>query len=112
MWLTQIIFFGLPWLTWGGRPAVWLDLEGRRFYVFSLILYPQDVIYLTAILIISAMALFLFTAVAGRQWCGYACFIYMLRKFVFRKKNAGGNADSACSKCNGCSDGSKGGGCH
>lgn len=41
-----------------------------------------------------------------------ACFIYMLRKFVFRKKNAGGSADSACSKCNGCSDGSKGGGCH
>ena len=67
VWLTQIIFFGLPWLTWGGRPAVWLDLEGRRFYVFSLILYPQDVIYLTAIFIISAMALFLFTAVAGRQ---------------------------------------------
>ena len=73
VWLTQIIFFGLPWLTWGGRPAVWLDLEGRRFYVFSLVLYPQDVIYLAAILIISAMALFLFTAVAGRQWCGYAC---------------------------------------
>ncbi|MDR2990386.1 MAG: cytochrome c oxidase accessory protein CcoG, partial [Burkholderiaceae bacterium] len=40
---------------------------------FGLVFYPQDVIYLTGILIISALALFLFTAVAGRQWCGYAC---------------------------------------
>lgn len=73
VWFTQIIYFGLPWLTWSGRPAVWINLEGERFYFFGLVLYPQDVIYLTAILIISAMALFLFTAVAGRQWCGYAC---------------------------------------
>ncbi|WP_288921626.1 FeoB-associated Cys-rich membrane protein [uncultured Ottowia sp.] len=41
-----------------------------------------------------------------------ACFIYMLRKFVFRKKTASGASGSACSKCNGCSEGSKGGGCH
>lgn len=41
-----------------------------------------------------------------------ACFIYMLRKFVFRKKTVGGASGSACSKCNGCSEGSKGGGCH
>jgi polyferredoxin len=45
----------------------------RRFYIFGLVLYPQDFIYLTALLIISAYALFLFTAVAGRLWCGYAC---------------------------------------
>ena len=36
-------------------------------------LYPQDFIYLTGLLVISALALFLFTAVAGRLWCGYAC---------------------------------------
>ena len=45
----------------------------RRFYLFDLVLYPQDFIYLTGLLIISAYALFLFTAVAGRLWCGYAC---------------------------------------
>ena len=50
---------------WGGRQAVLFDLASRRFYIFGLILYPQDFIYLTALLIISAYALFLFTAVAA-----------------------------------------------
>ncbi len=70
---TQIFFYGVPWLQWGGRQAMLFDLEARRFYIFGLVLYPQDVIYLAGILIISALLLFLFTAVAGRQWCGYAC---------------------------------------
>ena len=71
--LTQIVFYGLPWLNWGERQAVLFDLGARRFYVFGLVLYPQDFVYLTALLMISAYALFLFTAVAGRVWCGYAC---------------------------------------
>jgi cytochrome c oxidase accessory protein FixG len=49
------------------------DLVSRRFYIFNLVLYPQDLIYLTGLLIISALSLFLFTAVAGRLWCGYTC---------------------------------------
>ncbi len=73
VFLTQIIFYGLPWLEWGQRQAVLFDLGARRFYVFGLVLYPQDFIYLTGILVISAFSLFLFTAVAGRLWCGYAC---------------------------------------
>ncbi len=73
VWLTQLVFYGLPWLSWGSRPAVLFDLEARRFYLFGLVLYPQDFIYLTALLVISALGLFLFTAVAGRLWCGYAC---------------------------------------
>jgi cytochrome c oxidase accessory protein FixG len=71
--ITQLVFYGLPWLSWGDRPAVLFDLAARRFYVFGLVLYPQDFVYLTALLLMSAYALFLFTAVAGRQWCGYAC---------------------------------------
>ena len=71
--LTQLLFYGLPWLEWGQRQAVLFDLGSRRFYIFSLVLYPQDFIYLTGLLIISALSLFLFTAVAGRLWCGYAC---------------------------------------
>ena len=74
---------------WNGRQAVLFDLGVRRFYIFGLVLYPQDLIYLTALLIISAYALFLFTAVAGRLWCGYACpqtvytemFMWVERKF-------------------------------
>jgi polyferredoxin len=73
VWLTQLAFYGLPWLVWNGRQAVLFDLISRRFYIFGLVLYPQDFIYLTALLLISAYSLFLFTAVAGRLWCGYAC---------------------------------------
>ena len=71
--LTQLVFYGLPWFEWGTRQAVLFDLASRRFYIFGLVLYPQDFIYLTGLLVISALALFLFTAVAGRLWCGYAC---------------------------------------
>ena len=70
---TQVIYFGLPWFAWNGRQAVLFDLAARKFYIFELVFWPQDVIYLAALLIISALALFLFTAVAGRLWCGYAC---------------------------------------
>lgn len=73
VFVTQLFFYGMPWLQWGGRQAMLFDLEARRFYIFGLVLYPQDVIYLSGVLIISALLLFLFTAVAGRQWCGYAC---------------------------------------
>jgi hypothetical protein len=52
--LTQLVFYGLPWLEWGQRQAVLFDLGARRFYIFGLVLYPQDFIYLTAILVISA----------------------------------------------------------
>jgi cytochrome c oxidase accessory protein FixG len=89
VWITQLAFYLTPWLMWNGRQAVLFDLGARRFYLFGLVLYPQDLIYLTALLIISAYALFLFTAVAGRLWCGYACpqtvyteiFLWVERKF-------------------------------
>jgi cytochrome c oxidase accessory protein FixG len=70
---TQAVFYGVPWLTWGGRQAVLFDLAARKFYIFGLVFWPQDIVYLTVLLIISAYSLFLFTAVAGRLWCGYAC---------------------------------------
>ena len=73
VFVTQIVFYGLPWLEWGTRQAVLFDLASRRFYIFGLVLYPQDFIYLTGLLVVSALALFLFTAVAGRLWCGFAC---------------------------------------
>ncbi|MBY4898087.1 cytochrome c oxidase accessory protein CcoG [Cupriavidus sp. AU9028] len=71
--LTQLVFYGMPWLQWNGRQAVLFDLAARKFYLFGLVLWPQDVIYLAVLLVISALALFLFTAVAGRLFCGYAC---------------------------------------
>jgi cytochrome c oxidase accessory protein FixG len=73
VWVTQIIFYGVPWLSWNDRQAVLFDLETPRFYLFALVLQPQDLIFLAGLLVISALALFFFTAVAGRLWCGYAC---------------------------------------
>ncbi|MGE5491034.1 MAG: cytochrome c oxidase accessory protein CcoG [Actinomycetota bacterium] len=73
VWFTQILFYGLPWIDWNGRQAVLFHLVERKFYLFGLVLWPQDVFYLALLLIISAYALFLFTAVAGRLFCGYAC---------------------------------------
>ncbi len=73
LWLTQTVFYALPWLSWNQRPAVLFDLTARRFYLFDLVLYPQDLIYLTLLLIISAVGLFFVTTLAGRIWCGFAC---------------------------------------
>jgi cytochrome c oxidase accessory protein FixG len=73
VWITQLVFYGLPWLEWGQRQAVLFDLEARRFYLFGLVLYPQDFIFLAGLLIICALSLFLVTAIAGRVWCGYGC---------------------------------------
>ncbi|MGX9775431.1 cytochrome c oxidase accessory protein CcoG [Janthinobacterium aestuarii] len=73
VWLTQLAFYGLPWLTWNGRQALLFDLTTRKFYIFGVVLWPQDFIYLAALLIICAYLLFLVTAIAGRVWCGFSC---------------------------------------
>jgi cytochrome c oxidase accessory protein FixG len=73
VWATQLLFYGLPWLSWNDRQAVLFDLGARKFYIFGIVLWPQDFIYLAALLIISAYSLFLFTAVFGRVWCGFTC---------------------------------------
>ncbi len=73
VWVTQLVFYGLPWLPWNGRQAVLFDLDERRFFIFDLVLHPQDLIYLAGLLVFAALLLFFFTAVAGRLWCGYAC---------------------------------------
>lgn len=73
LWATQLFFYGMPWLQWGGRQSLLFDLETMRFYLFGLVLYPQDFIYLAVLLIICALGLFLFTTVAGRLWCGFSC---------------------------------------
>ncbi len=71
--LTQAIFYGGLWLEWNDRQALLFHLVERKFYIFGLVFWPQDVIYLSALLIVSAYGLFLVTAIAGRLFCGYAC---------------------------------------
>ena len=75
--LAMIVLLGAfyvgPFLTWGGRQAILFNLVERKFYIFGLTLWPQDFIFLALLLIMAALSLFFFTAVAGRLWCGYAC---------------------------------------
>jgi cytochrome c oxidase accessory protein FixG len=73
VFLTQALFYGLCWFDWNGRQAVLFHLVERKFYIFGMVFWPQDVIYLAVLLIISAYGLFLATAVGGRLFCGYAC---------------------------------------
>lgn len=70
---TQFVFFILPWFNYDGRQAVLLDIANRHFYIFSLVLLPSDLIFLSGLLFLAAFGLFWWTTIAGRLWCGYAC---------------------------------------
>jgi cytochrome c oxidase accessory protein FixG len=67
------LYYLVPWLQWEGRQAILFDLPARKFHIFGLTLWPQDFFFLALLLIIGALALFFFTTLAGRLWCGYAC---------------------------------------
>lgn len=81
-WATLVallaLYYLLPWVRWdrgSGLPdqAVLVDMVGRRLYLFGLEIWPQEIYYLTGLLILAAFALFLATSLFGRVWCGYAC---------------------------------------
>ncbi len=78
MLVTLAVYYLTPWIRWDRGPtapdqAVLLDLPGRRFYFFFIEIWPQEVYYVTGLLILAAVGLFLVTSVAGRVWCGYSC---------------------------------------
>ncbi len=73
VWVLLGMYYVFPWLNWDGRQSVLFDLPARKFYVFWLNFWPQDFVFLAMLLIIAGLALFFFTALAGRLWCGYAC---------------------------------------
>ena len=72
------IYYVVPWLRWDRGPnapdqAVLVDLVRERFYFFWIEIWPQEVYYITGLLILASLGLFLVTALLGRVWCGYAC---------------------------------------
>ena len=89
------LFYGVLWLHWDGQQLLLFDLPARRFHIFGLTLFPQDFFFLSAIMIIGALTLFFFTALAGRLWCGYACpqtvwtevFLWIERKVEGDRRN-------------------------
>jgi cytochrome c oxidase accessory protein FixG len=81
-WLTLGVLLGLyyilPWIRWDRGPntpdqAILADIAGRRIYMFNLEIWPQEIYYLTGLLVLAAIGLFLATAIAGRVWCGFTC---------------------------------------
>lgn len=76
--LAYLVYFVLPWLPWSRldapAQAVLFDLPGRRFLIFGLTVYPQDVVWLALLLFIAAILLFFVTGLFGRAFCGYFCF--------------------------------------
>ena len=78
MAVTLGIYYVLPWLRWDRGPdlpnqAVLLDMANNRFFVFFLEIWPQEFYFVTGLLVLAALALFLVTSAAGRVWCGYTC---------------------------------------
>ncbi|GAB4235874.1 MAG: cytochrome c oxidase accessory protein CcoG [Methyloligellaceae bacterium] len=78
MAITLGIYYTLPWLRWDRGPylpdqAVLIDFPNRRFFFFFLEIWPQEFYFVTGLLVLAALTLFLATAIAGRVWCGYAC---------------------------------------
>ncbi len=67
------LFYGVAWISWDGQQSVLWDLPARKFHVFGIVFWPQDFIFLALLLVMAGLALFFFTAMAGRLWCGYAC---------------------------------------
>ncbi|MEZ5463285.1 cytochrome c oxidase accessory protein CcoG [Dokdonella sp.] len=100
-WLLGM-FYAFPWISVGGQQIVLFDLPARRFHIFGMTFWPQDFYLLTLLLIMAALSLFFFTAVAGRLWCGYACpqtvwtevFLWMERK-IEGNRNARMRLDAA-----------------
>ncbi len=81
-WAAMVVLLGIyyitPWIRWDRGPfrpdqAVLVDFEHRRFYFFFIELWPQEVYYITGLLILAALGIFLAAALFGRVWCGYAC---------------------------------------
>ena len=68
------VYFLLPYVQWGGRDALLFDIPGRQFFLFSLRVAPEDIIWLSMLLFIAAVTLFFVTSLAGRVFCGYFCF--------------------------------------
>lgn len=68
-----VSYLVVPWINWGARPMVLLDIASRKFYFPGAVFWPQEFYFLWFVVAIFGLALFLFTSLFGRMWCGWAC---------------------------------------
>ncbi|WP_087023599.1 cytochrome c oxidase accessory protein CcoG [Thaumasiovibrio subtropicus] len=93
-WFFMLLFIGIPWIPYGDRQAILLDIAGQQFHFFGTTLWPQDLTLLALVFMIAAFALFFATTFFGRVWCGYLCpqtvWTYI---FVWFEEKLEGNAN-------------------
>jgi cytochrome c oxidase accessory protein FixG len=80
-----VVYVALPWITINEAPAVFIDLAERKFHIFGLTLFPQDLWVLFFLITGTGFALFFVTALLGRLWCGWACPYTVFLEHVFRR---------------------------
>jgi cytochrome c oxidase accessory protein FixG len=80
-----IIFFGIPWIKVGGEPFFLLDVIHRKFTIFGFAFWPQDFVLFAIFVVTFFIFIFLFTAVLGRIWCGWACPQTIFLEMVYRR---------------------------
>lgn len=68
-----LFYLIVPWLKWGDRPMILLNIEQRKFFFPGAVFWPQEFYFLLLVVLIAGIALFLFTSLFGRLWCGWAC---------------------------------------
>ncbi|GAB5558923.1 MAG: cytochrome c oxidase accessory protein CcoG [Synoicihabitans sp.] len=78
------IYLALPWISIGGHPAVFLDVGGRRFHLFGMVLAFQDAWLLFFAISGLGFTLFFVTSLLGRIWCGWACPQTVFLEHVYR----------------------------
>lgn len=72
-WITLSIYFLIPWIKWDRKHVILFDVHHRKFHILSYTFWPQDLFLLVLLALLAALALFFFTTLAGRLWCGYTC---------------------------------------
>lgn len=83
--LLIVVYVLLPWIPINGAPAVFFDVENRRFHLFGLTLLTQDMWVFFFAISGLGFILFFITALLGRLWCGWACPYTVFLEHVFRR---------------------------
>lgn len=83
--LLLAVYVLMPWIPINGAPALFLDVENRRFHIMGLTLIPQDLWVLFFAITGLGFGLFFITSLLGRLWCGWACPYTVFLEHVFRR---------------------------
>jgi cytochrome c oxidase accessory protein FixG len=80
-----LLFFTIPFIKFQGEPLLQLNILERKFIIFGLIFWPQD-LFLAALALLTFMVfIVLFTVVFGRLFCGWVCPQTIFMEMVFRR---------------------------